>query len=82
MEKKVYELKISETLEHVIPPLQEIELNLLTQSLLSEGCRDPLVVWNGVVPDGAICQSHSTGFSNPRMSKGAICASTFSSCLK
>ena len=67
MEKKVYELKISETLEHVIPPLQEIELNLLTQSLLSEGCRDPLVVWNGVVVDGnnryQICRENNIPFS-------------------
>lgn len=52
MEKQVYELKISESLEHVMPPLQEVELNLLTQSLLTEGCRDPLVVWNGVIIDG------------------------------
>lgn len=52
MEKKVYELKISDDLEHVMPPLQSMELDLLTKSLLDEGCRDPLVVWNGTVVDG------------------------------
>lgn len=67
MEKKVYELTISEMLEHVMPPLQEVELDLLTQSLLSEGCRDPLVVWNGIIVDGhnryRICQENNIPFT-------------------
>ena len=67
MEKKVYELKINETLEHVMPPFQDLELNLLTQSLLSEGCRDPLVVWNGEIVDGCnrykICRENNIPFS-------------------
>ena len=52
MEKKVYELKISEVLEHVMPPLQESELSRLRENLLADGCRDELVVWNGVIVDG------------------------------
>lgn len=71
MEKKVYELTISEALEHVMPPLQEMELTLLTQSLLSDGCRDPLVVWNGMIIDGhnryRICQEHSIPFTYVEM---------------
>lgn len=67
MEKKVYELKISETLEHVMPQLSVLELDLLQKSLLSEGCRDPLVVWDGVLVDGhnrfRICQKHQIPFS-------------------
>ena len=67
MEKKVYELKISKTLEHVMPPLSELELHLLQESLLSEGCREPLVVWDGVLIDGhnrfRICQEHQIPFS-------------------
>lgn len=66
MEKKVYELTISEVLEHVMPPLQEMELDLLTDSLLSEGCRDPLVVWNGIIVDGhnryRICREYQIPF--------------------
>lgn len=66
MEKKVYELKVNETLERVMPPLQEMELRLLTESLLTDGCRDPLVVWNGVVVDGhnryRICHEHNIPF--------------------
>ena len=72
MEKKVYELTISEALEHVMPPLQEMELTLLTQSLLSDGCRDPLVVWNGLIVDGhnryRICQEHNIPFTYVEMS--------------
>lgn len=52
MEKKQYKLFINESLEHVMPPLQDVELALLEQSLLNEGCRDPLVVWNGTIVDG------------------------------
>ena len=67
MEKKVYELKINETLERVMPPLQELELKLLTESLLKEGCRDKLVVWNGTIIDGhnryRICREHNIPFS-------------------
>lgn len=67
MEKKVYELTISETLEHVMPPLQEMELELLEQSLLADGCRDPLVAWNGILIDGhnryRICHEHNIPFS-------------------
>ena len=66
MEKKVYELEVNETLATVMPPLQELELNLLTQSLIQEGCRDPLVVWNGMIVDGhnryRICREHQIPF--------------------
>ena len=67
MEKKLYKLTINDSLERVMPPLQEVELELLTQSLLREGCRDPLVVWNGVVVDGhnryRICHEYGIPFS-------------------
>lgn len=66
MEKKVYELKISDALEGVMPPLQDGELDLLTNSLLSEGCRDALVTWNGVIVDGhnryRICRENRIPF--------------------
>lgn len=52
MEKKVYGLRINKTLGAVMPPLQNAEVGLLIQSLITEGCRDPLVVWNETVVDG------------------------------
>lgn len=74
MDKGLYELKINEALEHVMPPLQEMELELLTQSLLNEGCRDPLVVWKetGELVDGhnryRICQENDVPFEYVEMS--------------
>ena len=74
MEKRLYELKINERLEHVMPPLQEMELSLLTQSLLAEGCRDPLVIWKetGDLVDGhnryRICQENNIPFKYIEMS--------------
>ena len=71
MEKGLYELTINESLENVMPPLQEMELKLLEESLLSEGCRDPLVVWNGVIVDGhnryRICRENEIPFSYVEM---------------
>ena len=67
MEKKLYELTIDEEFEHMMPPLQDIELNLLTQSLLDEGCRDSIITWNGVVIDGhnryRICHENNIPFN-------------------
>ena len=74
MEKRLYELKINEALEHVMPPLQEMELTLLTQSLLTEGCRDSLVIWKetGELVDGhnryRICQENNIPFKYIDMS--------------
>ena len=74
MEKKLYKLKINESLEHVMPPLQETELSLLTQKLLAEGCLDALVVWKetGELVDGhnryRICHENGIPFSYMEMS--------------
>ena len=66
MEKKMYELNINKELAAVMPPLQETELTLLTKSLLTEGCRDPLVVWDGTIVDGhnwyRICRENGIPF--------------------
>ena len=54
--------------EH-IAPLTEDELRLLEESLLAEGCRDPLVVWReeNVLVDGhnrkAICDKQGLSYS-------------------
>jgi 16S rRNA G966 N2-methylase RsmD len=40
------QLKVDETIRRTLIPLREDELQLLEQSVLAEGIRDPLVVWN------------------------------------
>ena len=60
------ELKINKEFQSLIPPLSSEELAGLEQSLLSEGCRDPLVVWNNTIIDGhhryAICCKYDIVF--------------------
>ncbi len=51
-EKQLYELKISPRFENALPPLQEAELSQLREKLLTEGCRDALVVFHGTLIDG------------------------------
>ena len=67
MEKQVYDLQTSEKLAHMMPALQDAEQELLTQSLLKEGCRDALVVWNGIIVDGnnryRICRQYNIPFA-------------------
>ena len=59
-------MNIIEELANVMPSLDEPELALLTKSLLSEGWRDPLVVWEGVIVDGhtryRICRENDIPF--------------------
>ena len=54
--------QIDPEFELLIPPLSLDERAQLERNLLAEGCRDPLVVWNGVLADGhnrlAICRQH------------------------
>jgi len=45
-------LRIDPELRALIPPLTEEEKRLLEESIVSEGCRDPLVVWGDVLIDG------------------------------
>jgi 16S rRNA G966 N2-methylase RsmD len=46
------EFRIDPAFESLIPPLAPDESALLEQSIKAEGCRDPLVVWNGILLDG------------------------------
>lgn len=54
------QLKIDEEFKALIPPLSKTEYELLEHNIRKDGCRDPIVVWNGVIIDGhnryAICQ--------------------------
>jgi len=71
MEKRMHKLNISDKLANLMPPLTKEEDALLTNSLLNEGCREPLVVWNGTIVDGhnryRICWRHGVPFTYKEM---------------
>ena len=60
------ELIIDREYKELIPPLTPEERAGLETSLIAEGCRDALVVWNGVIIDGhnryEICKEHGIEF--------------------
>jgi N6-adenosine-specific RNA methylase IME4 len=60
------EIIINPELRDWIIPLKPEEYSQLEKSILSEGCRDPIVLWNGVVVDGhhryKICTEHNISF--------------------
>lgn len=58
--------EIDPEFQAAIPPLSEAELSILTESLKAEGCRESLLVWNGLLIDGhnryAICTEYDIPF--------------------
>lgn len=64
-------LKTDEEFKHLIRPLRQREYTQLEQNILSDGCRDPIVVWNGVIVDGhnryEICMRHGVPFATKEM---------------
>ncbi|CDG82686.1 hypothetical protein [Janthinobacterium agaricidamnosum] len=59
-------ITINQVLQSYIDPLTVSEYSALERSLLAEGCRDALVLWNDVLIDGhnryAICRKHDIPF--------------------
>lgn len=59
-------ININPELRDYIDPLTENEFIALEQSILREGCRDAIVLWNDTLIDGhnryAICQKHALPF--------------------
>jgi site-specific DNA-methyltransferase (adenine-specific) len=55
----------------LIPPLAPEELAQLEANILADGCRDPLVTWQGILIDGhnrfAICSKHGLEFEKVEM---------------
>jgi len=45
-------LKIDKEFQSLIPPLSPEERDLLEANIVADGCRDPIVVWQGTVIDG------------------------------
>lgn len=60
-------LQIDQEFQSLIPQLKTDEFEQLEKNLLDDGCRDALMVWNGVLVDGhnryVICQKHNLSFS-------------------
>lgn len=59
-------LRVNPAFRALIPPLRPDEFAGLERSIIAEGCRDALVVWNGVLLDGhnrySICTAHGLPF--------------------
>lgn len=66
-------ITINEDLRAYIDPLTEDEYAALEHSLLSEGCRDALVLWGDLLVDGHnrynICQKHAIPFKTTQNQK-------------
>lgn len=45
-------MRVDSEFRSLIPPLTDDEIQRLEASIMADGCRDPLVVWNGVIVDG------------------------------
>ncbi|HPD46118.1 MAG TPA: hypothetical protein P5279_06255 [Anaerohalosphaeraceae bacterium] len=60
------DLHIDKEFKGLIPPLSAEEFRQLEENILAEGCRDPLVTWQGVILDGhnryEICRKHNLEF--------------------
>ncbi len=49
---KEHRITIDPEFKALIPPLAPEELEQLEANLVADGCRDPLVLWNGILLDG------------------------------
>lgn len=45
-------LNINQELKELIPKLQQEEYQLLEKSIIEEGCRDSIIIWNNTIIDG------------------------------
>ena len=63
-EKTIRPLKIEPKFKNLIRPLQRKEYLQLEQNILSDGCRDPIITWNGVIVDGHNRYETSFAFSS------------------
>jgi hypothetical protein len=61
------EIRIDEEFKMLLPNLAAEEKAALEKSILSEGCREPLVIWDGMLIDGhnryEICQRNEIKFN-------------------
>jgi len=70
-EKALKKLKIDRTYKNLIRPIRKQEYARLEASIISDGCREPLKVWNGVIIDGhnryEICHKYGIPFATEDM---------------
>ena len=52
MDLKVMDITVDQEFKSLIPPLGREELTQLEENIKQDGCRDPLVTWNGILIDG------------------------------
>lgn len=74
------DLIIDNEFQVLIPPLSSNEYQILEENILKDGCRDPLVLWNGILVDGhnrhTICTKHNLKFNiveKPFASRNDVC---------
>lgn len=64
-------LKIDREFKNLIRPLSPKEYEQLEANIVSDGCRDPIVTWNGYIIDGhnryEICRRHNIEFKVKEM---------------
>lgn len=69
--KALYPLNIDKDFKNLIRPLQKNEYLQLEANLLADGCRDPIIIWNGFIIDGhnryEICSRHQIPYSVIKM---------------
>ncbi len=67
MKKELTELKIDREFRSLIRPLNRQEYLQLEANIMADGCREPIVTWNGFIVDGhnryEICHKHSIPFA-------------------
>jgi hypothetical protein len=60
------EYKINPEFHDLIPPISPEERQLLEESIIKEGCREKIIIWDGCILDGhnryEICQAHDIPF--------------------
>lgn len=65
------QINIDPEFKSLIPPLTDEEYDGLRDSILADGCRDALVLWDGVLIDGhnryEICTKHNVPFDTIQM---------------
>lgn len=70
------ELQIVDEFKNLIPALTKEEYNMLEQSILNEGVRDPIVIDGDMIADGhnryEICQKHKIEFNTVDKKFGSI----------
>ena len=58
--------QIDPEFKRLLPELSDTELSQLESNILTDGCRDPIVVWDGIIVDGHhrydICKRHKLPF--------------------